>query len=383
MKKKDFLFIISGFVCWRVLLFVFLFLAIKFLPLQQHFLGGRMENYIKNPWLWSWVNFDGEHYLALAVEGYRSLTYFFFPVFPMLNRLIAGVFNGDIYFIVWSGLFVSNISLILALTGFWKLIKLDYKTSTAKIATILLLIFSTSFYFGSYYTESLFLALVVWSFYFARKEKWLLASVLAGISSATRLIGIIMLPVMLIEFYMRYKTNLGKYWYKIIPVIFLSLSGFITYLYYLKLQTGDPLEFFRTVGVFGSQRSTTLVLLPQVFYRYIFKILPSLNYSYLTNVFTTLLEITSATLFLALSVYALFKLRASYAIYLVFGYLLPTLSGSFSSLPRYVLVLFPAFILLALWIEKLSRPFKIVVYGILFVGLAIASALFLRGYWVS
>jgi hypothetical protein len=67
----------------------------------------------------------------------------------------------------------------------------------------------------------------------------------------------------------------------------------------------------------------------------------------------------------------------------VAGYLIPTLSGSFSSLPRYVLVLFPGFILMAVWLSKKSRWLQTAVLLILFLALGIATALFARGYWVA
>ena len=154
-------------------------------------------------------------------------------------------------------------------------------------------------------------------------------------------------------------------------------------MYYLKLGTGDPLEFFNTITVFGEQRSSEMVLLPQVFFRYFFKILPNLNYSSFHVIFSTLLEVLIGTLFFVLSLIAFLKIRISYAVYFLVGYLIPTLSGSFSSFPRYALILFPAFIVGAILTKNLPRFLTNLIYIILFISLCIASALFLRGYWVS
>ena len=138
-----------------------------------------------------------------------------------------------------------------------------------------------------------------------------------------------------------------------------------------------------TLPGFGEQRSATPIMLPQVFYRYIFKILPSLNYSYFPVVFTTFLEFLIGLLFLFLSIVSFFKMRLSYFLFLSLGYLFPTLSGSFSSLPRYVLVLFPAFLLTALWVQKMPATIRFFIYGLLFVGSVVSTALFVRGFWVS
>lgn len=370
MSKKDFSFILFSFLSWRILLFVVLFFAVKFVPLQPHFLGGGMQAYLRSPWLWAWANFDGEHYLAIAKDGYHLAEQAFFPLYPFLIKLLGGG--------VWLGLLISNTSFFLALVGLFKLLKLDYSEKVAKLAVILLLIFPTSFYFGAVYTESLFLALAVWSFYFYRKGNILFASALAMFASGTRVIGIVLLPIYLWELF-KDKVKWGKkhIWLLLIPL------GLISYMIYLYKVYGDPLMFLHALPAFGEQRSSVPVLLPQVFYRYVFKILPSLNYSYFAGTFTTVMEFVMGIIFLVISIVSFFKLRLSYSLFLVLGYLVPTLSGSFSSLPRYVLVLFPAFILLSFWLNSKNKIFKIICYTILTIVLIISLALFSRGFWVS
>lgn len=383
MSKKNIKFLLFSFLSWRVLLFVFLFLAASIIQLQEKFLGGNLEGYLRAPYLWAWVNFDGEHYLSIAYQGYLSLTHFYFPAYSLITKFIASLFNQNFITIVISGLLVSNISFLIALIGFWKLIRLDYKEKIASLAILLLLVFPTSFYFGSFYTESLFLALCVWSFYFARKQKWLLAGILGAVLTATRIVGIALIPALIVELWLQKRKNkrLGLFW-PVIGILLVPL-GLFAYMYYLKIVTGDPLEFFHSVAIFGEQRSVSLTLLPQVFYRYFFKVLPNLNYNYFPVVFTTFLEIMTAIAFLILAVVSFFRLRLSYAFYFAVGYLIPTLSGSFSSLPRYVLVLFPAFFLLAVYLSKISKALRVIFFVILFTCLAVAVALFTRGYWLA
>lgn len=320
-----------------------------------------MQSYLKAPWLWAWANFDGEHYLSIAARGYGFGEEAFFPLYPLLIKFLGGG--------VWAGLLISNFSFLIALVGLYKLIKLDFKEKVARLAVILLLLFPTSFYFGSVYTESLFLALVVWSFYFARGQRWFLASILGMFASVTRVIGILLLPVHAIR---------KRSWY-----LLLIPLGFLAYMFFLKQTTGDPLKFLHALPAFGEQRSATPILLPQVFYRYVFKILPNLNYSYFPIVFTTWLEFLAGLLFLFLILFSLGQLEISYWSFLLLGYLIPTFSGSFSSLSRYVLVLFPAFIFLAQWFEKRSPSLKFTIYGLLLISLAVSTALFVRGFWLA
>lgn len=383
MSKNDFRFIISIFLSWRILLFLFLFLGVYFLPHSQNFLGGGISNYFKNPFLWAWANFDGEHFLSIAQWGYKPLQYFFFPAFPVIVKSITQIFNYSLTTYLFSGLLLNHIFFFLSLYGFWKLINLDYKESIAKKTLILFLLFPTSFFFICFYSESLFLALVIWSFYFARKQNWLLASLLAGVSSATRLIGILLFPCLLVEWFIQRKTVKKINPLSLLPVFLFSFLGILIYMYFLKIKTGDPLEFFNSVGIFGDQRSTGLILLPQVFYRYFLKILPNINFSNFIASFPVILEFLTAILFLILSLIGFFRLRLSYWLFLVGGYLIPSLSGSFSSLSRYVAVLFPAFILMAVGINKLNRLTRFLIYLLLFVLLGISVVFFTRGYWLA
>ncbi len=377
-----------------MLLQIVLLLSIKILPLQLNFLGGGLDNYLQKPYLWAWANFDGEHYISIARDGYQSLTYFYFPVYPKLIQIIAKEFNNTMYDYLFSGLLISHISLFLGLIGLVKLIRIDYSEKIAFTAITLLLLFPTSFYFGSVFTESLFFALIVWSFYFARKGNFLMAGILGGVSTATRITGLAVFPALLAEYFLNssrsiklkksvlqtdISTNLIA-----IAKIMLVLLGMITYMYYLHLKTGDALAFFHNLNaVYGPQRSDSLVILPQVFYRYIFKVLPNLNFHYFPNVFTYFLEISTGTIFLIFTIILIMKRRISEGIYTLFAYLLPTLSGSFSSFPRYSLILFPAFILSAIYLNKIPRIYSYIVYTVLFVGLVISVSLFGRGYWIS
>lgn len=379
MQKSDVIFTLKSFFLWIIVLFLILLLSIKFVPLQKEFLGGGLTNYLSNPFLWAWSNFDGEHYLALAQNGYQPLTYFFFPIYPIAIKIFSLVLGSSLFQLLLSGLFVSWLSFLIALIGLFKLIKIDFKENIAKISIILLLLFPTSFYFGSVYTESLFFALVVWFFYFSRNKNYLFAGILSAIATATRVVGIILPLCLLVEMLVN-KENIFKL--KNIFSLFLSISGIIIYMFYLKQVTGSYIEFFNTVSIFGEQREAGFITLPQVFYRYIFKILPGLQTTFFPIIFSTLLEFFVGSAFLGLSVIAFFKSRLSYAMFLALGYLIPTFSGSFSSLPRYVLILFPVYLLLAQFLAK--RKTLLIAFSLVsFILLSISFALFARGYWIS
>jgi hypothetical protein len=371
--------ILRTFIWWRLLIVASIVVSTLYIPLQQHHLGGGQQTYLQNPIFWSMANFDGEHYLSIAAHGYKPLQYFFFPLYPILTGMLA---IGDTPFgLALTAQLLSNAFLLIALVGLWKLVRLDYSKKIAQNTILLLLLFPTAFYFVGVYTESLFLALIVWSFIFARKRKWLYAILLAALASSTRIIGIVMLPVIFIEWLHTPQKERTKSTLLLLPI---SALGILTYLYFLYRETGDILAFKTSLEiVYGEQRSDSLVLLPQVLYRYVFKILPAMNWTYFEGSFSLLIEFLSGIVFFILSIYAFLKLRMSYAVFMLTGYILPTLSGSFSSMGRYVLVLFPGFIILALYYSRLPKVSKIIT-GIILTGmLVLATALFSRGYWIA
>lgn len=368
------------FIVWLFLVNSFLFLGIPLLPLQFNFLGGGLDNYLNNPYPYAWLNFDGEHYLSIAQRGYQPLTHFFFPMYPLLIFLLNGLVGGSINNLPYIGLLVSYVSLIFALYGLAKIIDLDFAISDRLVLLFAMLLFPTAFYFASFYTESLFLALSVWSFYFARKKKWILASFFCFLSTATRITGLALLLVLLIEV-LRSKE---KFNVKQFLGILIAPLGIVGYMLYLFLYFGDPFLFAKNLGeVFGEQRAGIFVLFPQIFYRYVFKIIPSLDFDYWPFVYTVFLEIFSAVFFI-LGVFLLFiQKKYIYALYAGFIFLLSTFSGSFSSLPRYVLSAFPVFIVYSLYISKVNRRLVYAIYFLFSIFLCISAMLFTRGYWIS
>ncbi len=368
MQKSDFLFIAKSFLIWLAGLFIILFFAAKFISINKNFLG-----------IFPFSNFDGEHYISIAARGYGFGERAFFPLYPLSIGFFGKIFGGSALSYTISGILISWTAFFIGLIGFLKLLKFDFSDKTAKLAIILLLIFPTSFYFASVYTESLFFALSVWSFYFGRRGSWFVSIILSIFLTATRFVGIIMLPVLIVEWYLQNKDE--KDFLKKFPKIILGVpAGLLAYMYYLGKTAGNVFAFYTSLSTFGEQRSTRPIFLPQVFYRYIFRIIPALTLNFFPVVFTTFFEFFIGGIYLILSLASFFKLRLSYSLFLLFGYLIPTFSGSFSSMPRYVLILFPAYILFAKFLEG-RKIFAFLAISLIL--LIISFSLFARWYWIS
>lgn len=374
------LFVFLTFIVWQIVLAGIIFLGEQYIPTAYQFTYTERGRVINPRWLWNRANFDGVHYLDIARKGYGVYQQAFFPLYPKLIHFLAPYFGGrDLI----AGLTISWISLALALFLFYKLVRLDYQESIAKRTLIYLLIFPTAFFFSMVYTESLFLLLVIGSFYFARTKKWWLAGILGALASATRLVGIFLFPALLVEWWSQtsnIKHQTSNKLKSVLPLFLITL-GLLFYMWYLKITVGDPLYFIHVQPFFGAQRTGgKIILLYQVFWRY-FKMLVTVE-KLTPTYFVCVLEFLTGATFLVLTLFAYLRRWFSYVTFMALAYIAPTLTGTLSSVPRYVLVLFPGFILLAIWAEK-YRWFKILYPIIAGILLIISTVLFTRGYWVA
>ncbi len=369
--------IVSLILVWQVVCVLSAVVALQIFPLQKTFLGGGSRVFLKNPILYSRGNFDGVHYTHIATLGYGYAEQAFFPLYPRLIKLLDHVV-GDPYV---SGVIISLASFTLGLWFLTKLLALDFDQKIVYWVICGLLVFPTSFFFGAVYTESLFFLLVISAFYFARKGKWLMAASMGGLASYTRFVGVFLFPALVAEWWIQYKSTSrtsGDRWQ--LAFLILAPTGLLAFMTFLKAQTGDAFAFVRTLPLFGSYRSSSVIMLYQVFYRYAKMIWTVQKGTLLYS--NVLYEAGIGFLFLVLAIYAFFKLRLSYVIFFALAYLAPTLTGSFVSLPRYVLVCFPGFILLGKLLAKYPGIRKMYL-GICIVMLVLLTALFSTGYWIA
>lgn len=373
---------ICHLVTWRLALLLIAVLAIFLIPLRT---GYTLQEglFSFNDLVTMWANFDGLHYLSLAENGYENLysnsQYAFFPVYPYLVNVF--LFLGSY---LTSALILSHLFFVLALCVLYRLILLDFNKNIALKTIFLLLIFPTSFFFGSANPESLFLLLAVSTFYLARKKLFLPAALIALVASSTRLVGLFLWPALAIELWQQNKSSLKQTLKDPRSVLMLLPPlGLLSYMRFQFLHTGSWITFITSQPSFGANRVVNkLILLHQVLFRYL-RMLTSLSPFADPIYFTVILELVVSLLFLYLILYVFKKTRLSYFVFAFLSYLIPTLTGTFSSMPRYVITIFPAFIVLALFFNNWSKRSQ-TLYILVSVLLSIISvALYTRGYFIA
>ena len=100
-------------------------------------------------------------------------------------------------------------------------------------------------------------------------------------------------------------------------------------------------------------------------------------------VYTTFLEFGIALLFAILVIASIKKVKLEYIVFSALTYIVPTLSGSFSSLPRYVLACFPLFIVLGSYLAVWPKWLRLGIVALFLLLETVSLSLFSRGFWLS
>lgn len=438
-----FKYVLLLFLGWRLALLFIAFFGLSTLPSRN---GITDELFLPSPeisYWFRWSNWDGGHFRGIVENGYLPQQTVFFPLYPLLMKIL-NIVGLDITF---AGLLISHLSLIASLFFLYKLTILDFPEKVAKRAIFALLIFPTSFYLGTVYSESLFLAVTLACFYFARTQKTVLSSFFAAASVATRLAGLATFAAILGDHLLKELKNFK------IPLLWQTklrrlLIYFITCSIVIKiiLELILPLKLFLLLGSLDSILQiiffAIIFTFTLVFAEFLFKninfrkiltlktFLPCLSLlpvplymlfqqALFQNPLGFLINETNwnrhfslpwepilgylnhlksvgifqignpARVFTELAffiggvfgfIFSLYKLKPAYSIFYGLSLILPTFSNTLIAMPRYMLTIFPIFILLGLieneFLQKIGIIFSVLL-------LSAYTMLFMGWYWVT
>lgn len=172
-------------------------------------------------------------------------------------------------------------------------------------------------------------------------------------------------------------------------LILSPIVGLASYCYYLFKTTGDAFFFFSSQSAFGANRTTEIIILPRVIFRYI-KIFLTANHDF--QYYVSLFEFIVFAIVFSVLIYGLINLfkkrenikyfssRLGLGLFSLINIVLPTLTGTFSSVPRYALFSFSFFIVLS---SIKARCVKITIALVFLIFHILMLALFIQGYFVS
>ena len=365
MKKfwDNYYFVVVSFIIWRIALFLAELLS-SMIPVYSATYMGPIP----------WANTDGINYIRIAEWGYGHLNEAFFPLYPLLLR--------GIHFFIPLPFEVIGVALSTTcfFAGLIILYKIMAKTSItqAKWVIVCILSFPTAFFFTAVYTESLFFLLAVLVMYFSDKKKWLFAGVCVGLASATRMVGICTAIIVLYELW---KTK-----YRLRPWdvagIFVMPLGLCSYMWFLWKTFNDPLRFVHIQALYEINRTVgRFILLPQVLWRYMKILVLAVGKPTMVAYGVSIIELA-----LTLGAFYLLyygwkkKMKAGYLLYSLVVLTIPTLTGTLTSMHRYILTVVPLFFI---FICIKRNTVKYVLISMFSMLQLVSVMLYLRGWFIA
>ena len=356
----------------------------------------------------SLARWDAGHYMAIAADGYDTgpdggptPRAAFFPLYPLLVRVVATPFGASDGALLIAGVVVALGAFLASLVVLHRLVALELGERVATLSVWLLALYPGALYFSAPYSESVFLLTTVSAFYAARRGRWAWAGIAAALATAARPVGLAVIVPLAIMYVAqrpagspRLAVRRDVLWLALVPL------GLIAFSLHLAAVTGDALAWSNVQGL-AFQRVNDLP--------------PLTAWHALTDAWHGLQQLdaslgghrpTGAALSFdnALSAVALLEVA-------VLAFVLVATIGAFRRLPlaygayaaavlaivlssrldgpgllalqpmhRYAAVIFPLFVWLAVVCDR--RGWELPVVAVWSGGLALLTAVFATGHWL-
>lgn len=308
------------------------------------------------------ARWDSGFYINIVEEGYmlvigRISNVAFFPLYPLLTSLVDTVIGNPLL----SGVIVSHLSFFAALIYLYKLTELLCDVDTAKRTIFYISVFPTAIFFSAVYTESLFLCVSVAAVYYAKRQSWELATIFTLLAGVTRITGGLVFGVVglqwlhthgwtlktmfTVEAWINLWQGFKKDWFSFC-FLMLAPLGILSHMWFLEAQFQDPFAFWSVQTAFNRKSIGPLGILIRDFG-------PILHQNFWTGAIWWNVLLDTLALFFALLMtpFVYKRFGEGFAIYILLSVVVPLWSGT-GSMTRYILVLFPIFIMLGIWGER-------------------------------
>jgi hypothetical protein len=322
-----------------------------------------------------WVRWDARHFLEVAEFGYTDMrtdphATAFFPLYPLLIRALGATGLPP----AAAGMLISLAATVVACAYLHALAEEELGAGAGRRATLYLVLFPTAVFLIAPYSEALFLAGAIPAFYYFRRAMWLHGALPAAVAVGSRAAGLFLLFGLALEVVRR-----GDFRRAVLARAGMALGAaalpVIAFGGYLLAVKGDAFYF--------------LVDQREGWYRdFVGPVQSLINTWNLTAseesptnwLFTWRMEIVAAAVGVGLVVWAVAKREWGYAGFM--GLMMAALLTStwYFSIPRMLLTMFPAVLLLAA-ITK-DRPVRHeLTIALMAPVAALGVIVFTRGAW--
>lgn len=331
-------------------------------------------------WLNVWSRVDSAYYLRIAEQGYGVAAdaqnpVAYFPLYPLLINLLTPLTGNPLL----AGVVISHLAFLLALVMLHRLMRLELDDAASQRGLLYIAIAPVAFFFSAVYTESLFLFVSVAAVYAVRQRQWGWATVFGILASATRFVGVLLVAFALFEWLRAHDIRLTSFtkrsgWVRLahavrsdvgtLLLIALMPLGLVSYMVYLHVQFGDALAFWTAQPAFGRVAVGPVAVITNA--------LSSLSVGPGSSGLRLLLDLSALVAGVGVTLAIARRLGMSYAVYSGLSLLVPLFSG-LGSMSRYLLVVFPVFMMLGSWGRHPLVDRSLLILFAVFLGLLTAA----------
>jgi len=359
-------------VCWFIaVLIVWILAAVvdSFVPPAQNAGIYRSPTEVLSAW-------DGEHYTIIVSNGYSiegaEIRHFaFFPLLPKVVRLIGGTSYGPL-----AGILLGQICFLGCIILLNNLALIDKKLPLRLQPGFWLLISPLSFFFLVFYTESIFLFLLLLMITACRRERFITATLLGVLAGLTRPVAIL-LPVIFIWWAVE-NFRQSKSYFALLICAAAPLLGVGLYIGFVGYLVGEPFAYIQIQKQWwGSQWAFPFISLGED----LKGLLIGLRHGQISpvDIFVRLLSSVSV---LFIIVWGWRRCEPAFLVYLIASILFIHSQEPHRSTARYELVLFPVYLLMPQIMINHPKVTRIII-GILVVTQALLFVRHVSWNWVA
>lgn len=193
-----------------------------------------------------WGRWDAQWYVGIARYGYfysptAQSSAVFYPLLPLLMSALGAPLSliDPVHPYLLAGMLLSWASFLAACCLFYRLTWDRFGPTAARTAVLLLSVFPFAYFFGTAYTESIFLLFAMIAFLGIERRQWWLAASAALLASATRPTGLFLGACVVLAYALDWwKSGRRPRWD--VFALLLTPLGWAAYLAYCYVMFGDP-----------------------------------------------------------------------------------------------------------------------------------------------
>jgi hypothetical protein len=331
---------------------------------------------------------DAGIFLAIAGEGYAidpdqdPFRAAYFPGWPLAERalawplsLVAGRDNG----LIAAALVLTTVLSLGASLLLHRIAYEQFGPTAARWALVLFLAWPSAAFLTTLYSESLYLVAAMGAWLLAARERWVLAGLLCGVASFTRVTGVFLGVALAVMYVQTVLRDRERFRWGGLTALLLGGWGVVAYFLWLFIRTGDPLAWSHTQSA-GWGRETVA---PWSSFSTTWALMTNTELDNADWRWQMVADITIVVMVVALAVVMAQRRYWPELTLTVLTLGSVITSTSYISVTRYTLSIFPLMVLAGSLLARSTVRTKTVIAAVSTVWMTTVMGTFALGYWAG